>query len=150
MPTNDAQRMVKKIETRLTEIQKSQVSLQEKLKNGENEFERRIDDAILRMIDILDMIELSSKNRDVSGDMNPNAPLVIKKIEKRLLELIRCWQVQEIRFEDGKIEPGKVRVLETRKISSSEISTGSIIEVCRKGYQRGNKIIRPADVITAD
>lgn len=144
--------MIEKIETRLIEIQKSQVSLQEKLKQGEHEFERMIDDAVLRMIDILDMIELSRKNRDVSGDADPNlnTPLVIKKIEKRLLELIRCWQVQEIRLEDGKIEPGKVRVLETRKSSGSEISTGSIIEVCRKGYQRGNKIIRPADVITAD
>ena len=150
MPTNDTQRMIKKIETRLTGIQKSQVSLQEKLKHGGNEFERMTDDAILRMIDILDMIELSRKSGDVSGDMNPNAPLVIKKIEKRLLELIRCWQVQEIRLEDGKIEPGKARVLETRKSSGDEISTGSIIEVCRKGYQRGNKIIRPADVITAD
>ena len=61
MPTNDTRRMIKKIETRLTGIQKSQVSLQEKLKNGENEFERMMDDAILRMIDILDMIELSRK-----------------------------------------------------------------------------------------
>ena len=150
MPTKKVQRMIEKIETRLIEIQKSQVSLQEKLKRGENQFERMMDDAILRIIDILDMIEWSRKNRDLSGDADPNVPLIIKKIEKRLFEMICCWQVQEIRLEDGKIEPGKVRVLETRKSSSKEISTGSIIEVCRKGYQRGNKIIRPADVITAD
>ena len=46
------------------------------------------------------------------------------------------------------LKPGKTRVLETRE-ASGEIPAGTIIEICRKGYQRGNKIIRPADVITA-
>jgi molecular chaperone GrpE (heat shock protein) len=57
--------------------------------------------------------------------------------------------VQELIFTNGRIEAGKTRVLEARKVSG-EIPTGTIINVCRKGYQRGDKIIRPADVITAE
>lgn len=50
-------------------------------------------------------------------------------------------------FTDGRIETGKTRVLETRN-ASGDTPTGTIVEVCRKGYQRGDKIIRPVDVIT--
>jgi molecular chaperone GrpE len=140
---------IEQIETRICELQKSYISLQEQLKNSQNNFERNLDDSVLRIIDILDMIATVKLNIDLDGEANSDAYLIIKKIERRITDILRRLQVQEIIFTDSRIEAGKARVLETRRVSEAT-PTGTIIEVCRKGYQRGDKIIRPADVITVE
>ena len=75
--------------------------------------------------------------------MNPNAPLVIKKIEKRLLELIRCWQVQEIRLEDGKIEPGKARVLKPERVQAAKYPPVLLLKFAGRGINAAiNSFVR--------
>ena len=135
---------IDQIKTRIAAIQQSHIVLQEQLKQAKNDLECHINDSTLRVIDILDMIDTVQSKITVDG-----APLVIKKIEKRLNEILRRWQVQEINLSDGRVEAGKTRVLETRQ-TTDETPTGTIIEVCRKGYQRGEKTIRTADVITSE
>jgi len=125
---------------RICELQIAHVSLQEQFKVAQNNSDRDRNDAALRIIDILDLIETVGSSTDT--------PLVIKKIEKRLVDILKRWKIQEIIFKDGQIEVGKVRVLEARKVDE-EIPAGAIIEICRKGYQCGDKTIRPADVITS-
>ena len=140
--------VIEQIKTRICELQNAYVSLQEQSKKSQNNFDRNLEDSALRIIDILDMIEMAKLNMDLEGTINSNAQRIINKIEKRLFGILQSWQVQEIVFEEGKIEVGKSRVVETQKVSG-EIPTGTIIEICRKGYQRRDKIIRPTDVITA-
>ena len=141
--------VIKYIEIRVSELQKSHVSLQEAHKDAQHHFEHDRDAAALQIIDILDMIETVKFNRDFNREVNPNAHFTLKKIEKKLTEILRHWKIQAILLNEGQLQAGKTRVLETRKVSEG-ISTGTIIEVCRKGYQRGDKTIRPADVITAE
>ena len=148
MKTNELH-SIEQVKKRICELQKAHVSLQEQFKIYQNNTERNLNDSALRIIDVLDMIEKTKSNMDLDSEANSNMWLIIKKIEKRLTDILRYWQVQEIVFKDDRIEVGKARVLETRKVSG-EIFTGVIIEVCRKGYQRGDKIIRPVDVITAE
>ncbi len=137
--------LFEQIKIRISKLQQAQVQLQEQYKNTENESERSINDAALMIIDILDMITVSISNMNDES----NALIIIKKIEKRLVNLLRRWQVEEIKFMNNQIELGKVRVLETRK-TQEKVLAGTIIEICRKGYQQNKKIIRPADVITSD
>jgi len=137
MQTNDPA-AAEQIAARIAALQKSYILLQEQSKNDKNTVERDLDEAALRIIDILDLITANSYT---------DKQIIINKIEKRLLDLLRRWQVQEIIFKDGKIEVGKARVMETR--SAVDMPTGTILEVCRKGYQRGAKTIRSADVITS-
>lgn len=139
---------IEEIKTRICELQKDHVSLQEQFKKEHNNHSRFIDNSALRIIDILDMIEMTKLNVGLDNDVNSNGQFIIKKIEKRLTEVLKQWQVQEIIFQEGIVEAGKARVLETQKILSK--SAGTIIEVCRKGYQRDGKTIRPADVITVE
>jgi molecular chaperone GrpE (heat shock protein) len=143
MHTNELD-AIEQIETRLAAIQQSHIALQEQIKQAENDLERHINDSALRVIDILDMIDTVQSKITVDG-----APLVVKKIEKRLNDILRRWQVQEINLTDGRVEAGKTRVLETRQ-TTDETPKGTIIEICRKGYQRGEKTIRTADVITSE
>ena len=147
MRTN-APDFIEQISTRICELQKSQLSLQAQLKNAQHGFERKLDESALCVIDILDMINATQlDNSEIADEAHSNAKLIIKKIEKRLIELLKHWQVQEIVFKAGRVEVGKTRVLETRKVSE-DIPIGTILEICREGYQRGVKVIRPADVIT--
>ena len=145
MQSNDLN-SIEKIESRICKLQISHVSLQEKLKSSQNNFERNLDESALRIIDILDLIEITKENMNLSKDVHSYSQIIFKKIEKRLADILKKWEVQEIIFKNGQVEVGKTRVIETRPVSSS--SEGSIVEVCRKGYQRGDKTIRPADVIT--
>ena len=140
---------LEQIEKRICELQRAHVLLQEKLKKMENNFEAQLDDAALRIIDILDLIILAKTNRDLDSESNTQAQLILKKVEKRLSDILKRWQIQEIILKGDRVEVGKTRVLETRNFSG-ETAAGSIVEVCRKGYQRGNKIIRPSDVITVE
>ena len=134
--------LVSQIETRICKLQEDHISLQEKFKEDQNSVGRNLDDSALRMIEILELIDMSKSNMDLGSE----GPLIINKIVKRISDILKRWQVQEIICIDGKIEPGKARVLETR--ISPNMPSGTIIEVCRKGYSRGGKVIRPADVIT--
>lgn len=139
---------IEQIEQRICELQKTHLSLQEQFQRSQHDFERNLDHSALQIIDVLDMIETTKLNLNIEGEANSNARLIVKKIEQRLNNILRYWQVQEIVFKDGQIEAGKTRVLETQKVSDA-IPAGTIVKICRKGYLRGAKTIRPADVITA-
>lgn len=133
------------IQTRICELQKSHVSLQDSVKSSQNFFDKELNDITLRLIDILDMIGITKSNDSV--DNKSNGQIIINKIEKRIIEILKRLKVQEIIFTNNFVEIGKARVLETREVKEVH-NSGTILEICRKGYQRGDKVIRPADVIT--
>ena len=108
--------------------------------------ERHTNDAALRVIDILDMIDTIESNPCVSDASGSIDRLIIKKIVKRLADLLKRWQVTEIDLNEARLEEGKIRVLEVQA-TTAEAPAGAILKICRKGYQRANKIIRAADVI---
>jgi molecular chaperone GrpE (heat shock protein) len=138
--------LIFRIKARIVDLQRSHVVVQEQLKKTQNSFERNTADVALKTIDILDLLESTKSNTDL--DASSDTQLIIKKITKKLALLLEYLQVQEILFLDGKIEVGTARVLETRQIVG-DVHAGTILEVCRKGYRLGNRIIRAADVITA-
>ncbi|OGT41595.1 MAG: nucleotide exchange factor GrpE [Gammaproteobacteria bacterium RIFCSPHIGHO2_12_FULL_40_19] len=88
----------------------------------------------------------------MAGSIQSNSPLdqnvVIKKIEKRLRNILTSHDVSEITFPNNQVEVGKARVVETRELLS-DTTPGTILDICRKGYQRNDKVLRPADVVTA-
>lgn len=139
---------IKQVEKRICELQNGHVALQEQLKTCQTNMERNLNNSALKIIDIIDMLETTKSNIDLNNTTNTDFHPIIKKVEKRLLDILKYWQIEEIVFRDKQIEIGKARVIETRE-SSGEVPAGSIIEVCRKGYKCGNKVVRPADVITA-
>ncbi|OHE75716.1 MAG: nucleotide exchange factor GrpE [Verrucomicrobia bacterium RIFCSPHIGHO2_12_FULL_41_10] len=146
MQTN-APDSIQEIETRIAELQKTHIMLKEQLNTIQSTAERSLDDGVLRIIDILDMISSVKTNININDEANSTISIIVKKIEKRLLDVLRHWKVEEIVLE-GRVQPGKTRVLETRPVSK-DIAPGTVLQICRKGYQRANKTIRPTDVISA-
>ncbi len=139
--------LIDAISGRITELQTAHVALQEHIKQFDLQRERRLNDDALKIIDILDMIDMVRSHTTTDNSPHSNNPLIIKKIDKHLRNILHAWKVEEIKVTDNQIIAGKTRVIEARQ-SSTTISDGVMIEVCRKGYQRGDKIIRPTDVIT--
>jgi len=136
------------IQSRISELQKSHLLLQEQLNHSKIQLEQHMNDSALRIIDIIDLIHTTTIHMHSNNMSDSNTQTIIKKIERRLIDILKRWQVQEIQLAEGCIQAGKTRVLDTRH--TSEIKpAGTILEVCRQGYQRGDTIIRPADVITA-
>jgi molecular chaperone GrpE len=140
---------IKEIENRISKLQKDYVLLQDKYNNSQKNFERKLDDLILKIIEIEDLMELSHTNLISDAEIPSNFLLIMNKIKKKIAGVLTWLQVQPIELTDRRIIPGKVRVVETQKVAG-DIPPGTIVNICRKGYHRGNKIIRPADVITAE
>lgn len=145
--SHEITQIIEEIETRVCTLQTDNVSLHEGLKNAEYGAKKTLNHSILHIIDILDMLEAIQSSIDLNDENNSNARMILKKVNKRLIAFLNNGNVKEIVFEQGKFQPGEVRVLE--KAASGTAQSGRIVKVCRKGYQQENKIIRPADVITA-
>lgn len=84
-----------KIRKRICDLQHSYVSLEEKFKINKNNFDQQIVSSALRIVDILDMIELTQSSLDNMGESNSSAKIIISKIEKRLISLLSDLQVHE-------------------------------------------------------
>jgi len=71
------------VESRICKLQKTNVSQKEKLRNYEYEHKQTQKSYILRIIDIIDMLESIRKNINLDIEENSNAALIIKKISKK-------------------------------------------------------------------
>ena len=137
---------VEYIENFICELQKSKVVLQEQIKTEQRNFDYSLNDVAFKVIELLDLIGLCRTNENL--DISSNAQIVIKKIEKRLVDILLHLQVEEIELQPDLLEADKIRVIATQERLDGT-TAGSIIEICRKGYQRSGRVIRPVDVITA-
>lgn len=137
--TNNAIDRIREI---VCDLQKQLIAVEDHSKNLCENIDALHRDYALKIIDILDMLDILHEN----SLLDHNA--VIKKIEKRLRNILTAHDVSEITFLNNQVEVGKARVVETRELSS-DTTPGIILEICRKGYQRNDKVLRPADVITA-
>jgi molecular chaperone GrpE (heat shock protein) len=144
MKTTDLLKLIKEVQARVSVLQSSIHTLEEQLKNKQNDFDSFFKRVALKFIEILDLIEIIDAGNHLNEEIN--LKIFMKKIQTKLMEYLEEIGVEEIKNDGFKIDPQKIRVLETRECVEKE--SGSIIEVCRKGYSHGERIIRSMDVIT--
>jgi molecular chaperone GrpE (heat shock protein) len=130
---------IDEISARIAALQTALLSVEAQLKTQQDQAAGQSAKAALAVIDLLDLMD--RVGADTAED-NTSSPVILKKIDQRLRVMLRSWQVEEIHLAPNQVEIGRTRVLETR--ASRE---GLRVEICRKGYQRGTKILRPVDVI---
>ena len=124
------------ISHRLIALQTAHVSLQEERLRNTHAAEQQLDDMALGIIDILDL----TGSFHACAQADTDTVRVLKKVDRRLKSLLDRFSVREIEFSEGEFTPGLVRVLETR----SDLEHA---EICRKGYARGNRVLRPVEVV---
>ncbi|MGE3682453.1 MAG: nucleotide exchange factor GrpE [Bdellovibrionales bacterium] len=116
-------------------IQKAYVTESETRRRESQKAEKEMDLLLLGVIEVLDLLD-SPAIQEAGGDQNR----FLRKTQRRLSALLEQFGVSEIVIGNNELTPGLVRVLESRGAPT--------IEVCRRGYRRGARVLRPAEVIT--
>ena len=127
----------------VTLAHKKIIILNNSLSSNELSQNELINNKALMIIDILDLIE------NIDEQEHDNSLYVyIKKIKKKLINILTSLEIEEIVFPENRITNGHVRVIETQ-IPDSNHQSGTIVTIVRNGYiKQKTKVIRPADVIT--
>ena len=135
--------LIDNISEHIYSTQKLNVELQEELQNTKRKAENTLDRATFMIINTLDFIYSIKKSLEIES-----LQIIIDKILKKLMLFLEEIGVQEIILEDNCIVDSKLtRVVDTKKGAYNQ-KPGSIIEICRRGYIRSGKVIRPVDVVT--
>lgn len=99
-------------------------------------YDKSLDDVFLGIIDVIDLLERLSESE--------SQPVAFNKVVRRLTALLKRFDVHD--FVPAHTEPGRVKVIETRSLADHD--EGAILGVSRKGYRRGERVLRPAEVIS--
>ena len=135
--------LIDNISEHIYSTQKLNVELQEELQNTKRKAENTLDRATFMIINTLDFIYSIKKSLEIES-----LQIIIDKILKKLMLFLEEIGVQEIVLEDNCIVDSKLtRVVDTKEGAYNQ-KPGSIIEICRRGYIRSGKVIRPVDVVT--
>jgi molecular chaperone GrpE (heat shock protein) len=135
---------------KLINFQKAIVTLSREL-DAQDELSRQREDGLfLELASVLDSFENVFNNlKDKEQAFDKSAKRAMKSfrgIHRKLLRILEDNGVERLEFPDGKAEIGLCKVVDTESMAGAE--EGSIISVVRDGYRRGDRILRPAEVIT--
>jgi molecular chaperone GrpE (heat shock protein) len=139
-----------RLRAKLIGFQKDLISLSRELET-EKELARRREDALyLELAAVLDAFEnVFNTLREKEETLDKSARRVLKSfqaINRKLLRILEESGVERLAFPDGKAEIGLCKIVDTEVMEGAE--DGTIVSVIRSGYRRGERILRPAEVIT--
>ncbi len=139
------------LRAKLIDFQKQIVTLSQELQAGERRCKEREERLYLELVAVLDAFENVFKNlqaRDTTLDKPMQRALKsFMAIERKLVRVLEQNGVERLEFPDGKAEIGLCQVVERRDMQDAE--DGTILDVVHHGYRCGERILRPAEVITA-
>jgi len=121
-------------------------------------FRRRVDDEraqqardatvsyILRLLPVLDDFERALASA-APEDLESNWGKGLLLVERNLRALLAADDVQRINAEGSEFDPREQEALGRQP--SAEVPEGHVLYVVRQGYRKGERVIRPAQVIIA-
>ena len=121
-------------------------------------YRRRVDDEraqqardatigfLQRLLPILDDFERAFANA-TPQDLESNWARGVQLVERNLRGLLAAEDVQRIPAEGAEFDPREHEAVGSQP--SSDVPEGYILHVTRQGYRKGERVIRPAQVIVA-
>lgn len=138
------------LRAKLIGFQKDLVRLSQELETEKERARHREDDLYLELAAVLDAFEnVFNTVRDKEETLDKSTRRVLKSfqaINRKLIRILEESGVERLEFPEGKAEIGLCQVVDTEVMEGSE--DGTIVSVIRSGYRRGERILRPAQVIT--
>jgi molecular chaperone GrpE len=101
---------------------------------------------ILRLLPILDDFERALANAS-PAELESNWGKGILLVERNLRALLASDDVQRIAAEGAEFDPREHEALGRQP--TSDVAEGHVLHVIRPGYRKGDRVIRPAQVIVA-
>jgi molecular chaperone GrpE (heat shock protein) len=138
-----------RIRAKLVELQKAKIGLVARLDACERRARENENDLFLELLGVLDAFENLLDNMDPDA-LDKSAKRALKSvgaIQRKLTRLLEARGLERLEFPDARARVGLCKVVETRATEGAE--EGTILAVVRNGYRRGERVLRPAEVITA-
>jgi molecular chaperone GrpE len=101
---------------------------------------------ILRLLPILDDFERALANA-APEDLESNWGKGLVLVERNLRSLLASDDIQRVNAEGVLFDPREHEALGQQP--SAEVDDGHVLHVVRQGYRKGDRVIRPAQVIIA-
>jgi len=138
------------LKNKLIEFQKKILSLKQEAQGkekacAETEMQNNLD--LIALIDSFENIFNHIDNKQ--DDLNKSSRKAIRScraVYRKTQRILEDKDIIVIQFADNRAQPGLCKIIETQ--SDPEKEGGTIIEIIKNGYQKGEQIIRPAEVIT--
>ena len=131
-------------------FQKDLISLSRELEAEKELARNREDELYLKLAAVLDAFEnVFNTVRDKEETLDKSTRRMVKSfqaINSKLLRILVESGVERLAFPDGRAEIGLCKIVDTEVMEDAE--DGTIVSVIRSGYRRGERILRPAEVIT--
>ena len=124
------------ISHRIVTIQRELLGLDTARREEGHRHQRDLDELLLAVVEILDLTERLKSQGD--------APY-IDKVGRRIDMLLKRRGLTEIT--EPRVVPDLVQVVDSRLVS--DVDSGTVLEVCRKGYRIGERVLRPQEVVAA-
>jgi molecular chaperone GrpE len=139
-----------RLQDKLIDFQRDIIRLSQNLQSQDQAFQDREDHLLLELILVLDSFENIFKNlEEKEATFEKSVRRALKSfqgIQRKLLRILEEHGVEKIDFPDGKAVVGLCKVVETRAVEGLE--EGAIIAIVSNGYQCGDRVLRPAEIIT--
>jgi molecular chaperone GrpE len=137
---------------KLSTLEKDNVSLQKSLKEQQNQTTAQTEDLFLELLEVADALEALlyylENNPHQSSEFIASLPNSISAVNRKFLGILRKRQVLPIELQAG-TEPdfNLCRVIDQEE--RTDIPDQTITKIVRRGFYWGEKVLRPAEVITA-
>lgn len=102
---------------------------------------------LLKLLPILDDFERALANAE-QGELESNWGKGIQLVERNLRALLAADDVERIAAEGAEFDPREHEALGRQP--SADVAEGHVLHVIRPGYRKGDRILRPAQVIVAE
>jgi molecular chaperone GrpE (heat shock protein) len=137
------------LRAKLIGLQTANIGLIAELDACERRTGEKENELFLELVGVLDAFENLVNNLD-PDTLDKSAKRALKSvgaIQRKLTRLLEARGLERLEFPDSRARVGLCKVVETRVTEGAE--EGTILAVVRNGYRRGERILRPAEVITA-
>jgi len=139
-----------RLQEKLVDFQRDIIRLSQELQAKEQAFRDSEDHLLLELMLVLDAFEnifnsLEDKAETFDKSMR-RALQSFTRIQSKVMRILEARGVEQIEFPDGKAVVGLCKVVKTQAVEGHE--EGEIISVVRHGYRHGDRVLRPAEVIT--
>ena len=139
-----------RLQEKLVDFQRDIINLSQALQAKKQAFQDGEDHLLLELMLVLDAFEnifnhLEDQAETFDKSMRRGLTS-FSRIQSKVRRILEESGVEQIAFPDGKAVIGLCKVVETQALEDYE--EGKIISVVRQGYRHGDRVLRPAEVIT--
>lgn len=140
----------RRLKDKLIDLQQQRLTLSREMDTQDKQFREQQDRLFLDLVGVLDSFEnIFNSMQGHEEALDKPAKRAMKSfrgIQRKLVRTLEETGIERIEFADGKAEIGLCKIIDTQAVPDSE--EGTVLSVIRHGYRRGDRILRPAEVIT--